>query len=107
MTLRAVFLIGLSAPAQAFAQEAPPDALAADLRAAGLCDEAFLEYARLDATLRAGERWGIGGAARKSAPRRGRRWRRTWGPHERPRLGDLAERRRAAALCLNAERAYE
>ena len=63
MTLRAVFLIGLSAPAQAFAQEAPPDALAADLRAAGLCDEAFLEYARLavtppsrpDATLKAGE----------------------------------------------------
>ena len=55
MTLRAVCLIGLCAPAQAFAQEAPPDALAADLRAAGLCDEAFLEYARLDATLRAGE----------------------------------------------------
>jgi hypothetical protein len=47
----------------AVAQEAPPEALAADLRAAGLCDEAFLEYARLaattpswpDTTLRAGE----------------------------------------------------
>lgn len=65
MRLRVVSLclIGLSASAQAFAQEAPPDALAAELRAAGLCDEAFLEYARLavttpsrpDTTLKAGE----------------------------------------------------
>ncbi|MEY3213768.1 MAG: hypothetical protein RIT28_4249 [Pseudomonadota bacterium] len=65
MSPRAVCLclIGLSAPSSAFAQEAPPDALAATLRAAGLCDEAFLEYARLaattptrpDATLKAGE----------------------------------------------------
>ena len=89
MTLRAVCLISLSAPALAFAQDAPPDALAAELRAAGLCDEAFLEYARLatttpsrpDATLKAGEAlWCAGrhddaaryfAQARAEAPSRG------------------------------------
>lgn len=67
MTPRAVgwalVALGGASGAPAMAQDAPPEALAAELRAAGLCDEAFLEYARLavttparpDATLKAGE----------------------------------------------------
>ncbi|MCK6525196.1 tetratricopeptide repeat protein, partial [Myxococcota bacterium] len=85
---RAALLSALSVNA-AYAQDAPPDALAAELRAAGLCDEAFLEYARLAATtperpdsaLKAGEAlWCAGryddaaryfGQARAEAPGRG------------------------------------